>query len=138
MLARETGLCLTILRLLAASAGGWTPISELAPQLGLSRSHAGKLCHRLQRAGYLETRRGVKGGVTLSPAARDASLYDLAVDLEDPFIAARCILLREACVPDEPCPMHEVWSSLHEQTLEYFRRCPVAGDSGPRVDPDRA
>ncbi len=126
MLARETGLSLNVLRFLSEQPDTWTPIAVVATRLEISRAYAGKLCHRLQRAGYLLTQQGAAGGVQLSEAARGATLFDLAEALEDPFLEGRCLLLREQCVPDEPCPMHEIWSSIHSRTLEHFRDCPIA------------
>jgi len=127
MLARETGLCLKLLHSLARRAEELTPISELAAELELSRPYAAKLCHRLRNAGYLEARQGVRGGVALSDAARSATLYDLACDLSDPFVTTHCILLRESCSEDAPCPLHETWGGLHATTMEAFRACPITG-----------
>jgi len=127
MLARETGLCLKLLHSLSLRAEELTPISELASELDISRPYAAKLCHRLRNAGYLDARQGVRGGVSLSDIARNATLYDLASDLSDPFVTTHCILLRESCSKDEPCPLHEMWGGLHATTLEAFRSCPITG-----------
>ncbi len=126
MLARETGLSVKVLRLLAARSGGWTSMSEVARQLDLSRPYAGKLCKRLRDAGYLDTKLGVAGGIRLTEEARESTLYDVSVALQDPFVFSRCMLLRDACDPADPCPMHDAWERLHEDAMQVLRDCPVA------------
>jgi len=133
MLARETGLCLKLLRSLARRAEEWTPIGALAEELDLSRPYAAKLCHRLRNARNLDARQGVHGGVALSDAVRKNTLYDLAADLSDPFVTTHCVLLREACSKDEPCPMHETWGVLHANTLDAFRSCSIASPDAARA-----
>ncbi len=126
MLARETGLCLTILQSLSRRGGESTTIGALAEELKLSRPYAAKLCRRLRDAGYLDARQGVGGGIALTSRAAERMLYDLAVDLADPFVRGHCVLLRDHCVDDAPCPLHEAWSVLHAQALDTFRACPLA------------
>jgi Rrf2 family transcriptional regulator, iron-sulfur cluster assembly transcription factor len=125
MLSRETGLCLRLLKILVERQDAWTPIPGLAEELELSRPYAAKLCHRLRNAGYLETKQGVRGGVALSGRAVGASLLDLATDLRDPFVLGRCVLLREECIPNQPCPLHDAWAQLHASTLAAFQECPI-------------
>jgi Rrf2 family transcriptional regulator, iron-sulfur cluster assembly transcription factor len=127
MLARETGLCLQLLKLLVERQDEWTPIGALAAELGLSHAYASKLCHRLRKADYLEAKQGTRGGVALSGRGAQRTLLDLASDLGDPFVAGHCMMLRAKCIDDEPCPLHEQWSRLHASALALLAECPIGG-----------
>lgn len=62
--------------------GAMLKVSEIGDAVGLSRQMALKLCYHLQQTGFLDTVRGPKGGVRLSPKASAATLGEVVRALE--------------------------------------------------------
>lgn len=132
MLARETGLCVRILQTLARAPSEWTSIAELADALALTRPYAAKLVRALRNSGFLLAKLGVTGGVQIDPRKREATLLDVAKALDDPFVAPHCMMLRDRCDADAPCPMHKQWVVIHKRMLEAFKECPATLADGAR------
>ena len=122
MLARETGLCLRLLRLLADADRRRVPVSALATDLDISRPHAAKLVRRLGTLRLIDSRPGVNGGISLSPRALSATYYSVAAALNDPALASRCALGGRACNLESPCPLHIPWSQMHAAFVRGLRQ----------------
>ena len=122
MLARETGLCLRLLRLLADADHRRVPLSTLATELEISRAHAAKLVRRLGTLRLTDSHPGVNGGISLSPRALSATYYSVAAALNDPALASRCALGGRACNLERPCPLHIPWSQGHAAFIGSLRQ----------------
>lgn len=57
-------------------------VGDIAAELGLSKQMALKLSYILSQSGFLETVRGPRGGIRLTPLARDARLGEIVRALE--------------------------------------------------------
>tara|TARA_R110002094_G_scaffold163727_7_gene148133 strand:- start:451 stop:861 length:411 start_codon:yes stop_codon:yes gene_type:complete len=78
--------------------------AELADDLGLSRNHLSKIMQKLSRAGVVKTRRGGRGGATLSMAPSDIGLGDVIRLLEEDQPLVACFGPgHEACSLDGRC-----------------------------------
>ncbi len=110
MVQKETGLCVKLLVALGdRNSPQWLPVTELLDEVGLSRSHANKLVRRLTELGYLETRRGVGGGLRLAENARTATVRQLATDLNEDLVDDTCFLDGRKCKTTRSCPVHATW-----------------------------
>jgi Rrf2 family nitric oxide-sensitive transcriptional repressor len=81
------------LRLLMCLAGGpdrTYTTEEIAEKLGLSRDHLAKIVRRLATSGFVETRRGPRGGLRLIGHASAIRLGDVVRSLEESYPIVEC------------------------------------------------
>ncbi|MCX5612282.1 Rrf2 family transcriptional regulator [Streptomyces sp. NBC_00047] len=84
-LTRFTDLALRVLMRLAvtdADAAALPTTREVAATMEVPYTHTAKVVARLQHLGLVEARRGRGGGLTLTPAGRDASVGGVVRELE--------------------------------------------------------
>jgi Rrf2 family nitric oxide-sensitive transcriptional repressor len=101
-LTRFTDLGLRILMRLAVSDGdGSASTTEsVAAQMAVKYSHAAKVVTRLQTLGVIETRRGRRGGLSITEQGRTVSIGHLVRELEGESETVEC-------EGTNPCPLRE-------------------------------
>ena len=122
MLSPMTGYAATALAWLATHGGGPVQVKEIADRAGVPAAYLGKIMHQLARAGIVETRKGLGGGVLLERDADSLSLYDLAEALGDPILTPRCMLGVEECSDARACPAHAFWKRHREHEIAFLKR----------------
>ncbi len=77
------------------------PISatELAETFHVSEAHLAKVLQRLARLGLLSSRRGPKGGFTLSCDPTQVTLLDIHTAVDGPLDESTCLLGEHVCQP---------------------------------------
>ncbi len=112
----EYGLrCLVQLANLPEGEGLTLPhIAELE---GISTANAGKLMWLLNRAGFVQSTRGTKGGYMLARPAREIRLSEIIRVLDEDFVNKHCDSytgLLDSCVHHGDCGIRPVIVGLHE------------------------
>jgi Rrf2 family protein len=113
----EYGLrCLLQLALAEAHSESLT-LGQIAKREGLSVANAGKLMWILNKAGLVNSQRGIKGGYTLARPASDIRLNEvirvLDEDTVDGFCKSHAGVL-DACIHTSDCGIRPVIVGLHE------------------------
>ena len=106
---------------------------EIAEEIGVPRNYLAKILHQLARSGVLVSERGRNGGFRL---ARHPAETPLAVVVEpvEPGLGSRhCLLGRDACSDDDPCPAHADWKRLSEEMDRFLAETTLADLA--RIDP---
>lgn len=107
MLSSASKHSLIILGFLAnADSHDYYPVAEIAERTGTPAPYLSKLVMELVRAGILESKRGVRGGIRLNRDACSVSLYEVCQVVKDPVVKKECVLREQACTPSNPCEYH--------------------------------
>jgi Rrf2 family protein len=109
-----TGYGLQILAALPGDSGSLR-IEELSEALALPGSELTEVLHTLVRAGFLEAPRGPGDGFRLARPACCITVGEVLETLEGPDALDGCLLGLPTCGPENPCPLHVLWSEVKAQ-----------------------
>jgi Rrf2 family protein len=118
-----------------ATARSAVVVEEVSRATGLFRPSLAKLMGTLVRKGFVITRRGVGGGVALSRRPSSITLLDLCVALDDPILAARCLLGGRHPEGDALCPAGGLERRHHREILAFLARTSVVDVAGAFPEP---
>jgi Rrf2 family protein len=92
-------------------------LPQIAEREGISTANAGKLMWLLNKAGFVHSTRGTKGGYLLSRPASEIRLSEIIKVLDDDVLQKHCgsyTGLLDACVHNGDCGIRPVIVGLHE------------------------
>jgi Rrf2 family protein len=101
----------------ADATGDSLTISQIAEAEGISVANAGKLMWILNKAGLVQSQRGIKGGYRLSKPATDIHLNDIISVLDDERVETHCKTytgVLDSCVHTGDCGIRPVIVELHQ------------------------
>jgi len=114
-----TDYALRVLMYVGAQAGRLVTIREIADNHGISKSHLGKVVHRLGMAGLLATVRGRAGGLRLACDPAAITLGAVVRLTEPDFIMVECFdEARNTCTLSPACMLKH---ALGEATSAYLQ-----------------
>lgn len=108
--------CLRVLLYLGLKDDELATIREIADRYGISRNHLMKVVYELNRAGYIETLRGKRGGMRLRRAPADIGIGELIRTTEGDFLLVECFGTDNHCRITDACRMRP----LLREALEAF------------------
>ncbi len=103
---------------------------EVAKEMEVPISFLRKILKKLEKAGLLQIKRGVSGGIKLSKMPRDITLYDVIVAMEKEIALNRCLTNNKICGLSESCPVHSVWSNIRAKLILALKETNFAQLSG--------
>ena len=118
---------------ITSAAGKPMLVRSVAEACDIPAPYLSKIINRLARAGLVKTQRGVNGGVLLAREARDISLKDVCIALDDPVIEKRCMLGTEVCSDERACPAHDFNMSVRDKMLTFLEETSIADVSAFEV-----
>src|SRR6478672_5541480 len=92
-------------------------LPQIADLEGISSANAGKLMWLLNKAGFVQSTRGTKGGYCLARPAGDIRLSEIIKVLDDDVLNKHCESytgVLDACVHKGDCGIRPVIVGLHE------------------------
>lgn len=101
------------------------PVSTMSRSLGVSEAHLGKVLQRLARHGYLESRRGPKGGYGMGSGARELTLLKIYEAVDGPLRDSTCLLEHQVCTGTS-CILGSLLESVNSQVREHLSDTTVA------------
>jgi Rrf2 family protein len=126
------------------AGGAKVRVREIAEAEGIPRHFLVKILHQLSGHDLVEASRGPGGGFVLARPADEIRLRHIleAVDGSEAR-RDRCVLGSQPCDPENPCPLHEVWSACRDRfwddtvnrTLADLARQPYEAISASAVAP---
>jgi Rrf2 family protein len=145
MLAPTTCYAAIALAELTKAPRGALPVSQIAERGGLPPAFLARVVAQMARAGLVETRRGVHGGVRLLANPLGMTMLDLCRTFSDPVIARHCLLNSAVCGHDGSCPIRAACVrqrrtlrlALQETTIADLSRArtnAAPAVQGPRLD----
>lgn len=104
---------------------------EIAACESIPPAFLGKVLHPLCRDRLLRSRKGLRGGYELLVSPDRISLLDIVRSVDgEPLMD--CLLEDRVCSRTTPCELHESWSEMREQLMDYLQRVTVADLAGNR------
>ncbi len=92
-------------------------LPQIAAREGISTANAGKLMWLLNKAGFVQSTRGTKGGYFLSRPASEICLNEIIKVLDEDVLNKHCDSytgVKEICVHNGDCGIRPVLVGLHE------------------------
>ena len=125
-LSHTTGYAIVALSFVGCTGRAWVQSHDIAAETGIPKPYLSKILHALGKAGLIRTKRGMGGGVTLSRPADQMTLLDVASAVEAVDAPPRCILGMKPCSDIKPCPIHDFWSQIRQQTRAQLAQTTLA------------
>ena len=88
--------------------------SEVAREIEAPPFYTAKILQRLVRFGFLESLKGKGGGFFFDTDKPDLQLINLISSTEGDRSYSGCGFGRKHCDSDNPCPLHEKYTSIRE------------------------
>ncbi|HLO00078.1 MAG TPA: Rrf2 family transcriptional regulator [Pyrinomonadaceae bacterium] len=101
----------------ADSQGESLTLAQIARREGISVANAGKLMWILNKAGFVQSQRGIKGGYRLSRPASVIRLNEVISVLDDESVETHCKSyagVLDSCVHTGDCGIRPVIVELHQ------------------------
>lgn len=99
-------------------------IRQISEAEGLSTAYVGKLMFLLQRAGLVNSTRGVQGGYLLARPAAQTRLNEVFQALDPGSLDDVCDKFtgnEPSCVHNGACAIKHVWHGLHRHIDDYLK-----------------
>lgn len=106
-----------LVQLASLQAGESLALPQIAEREGISTANAGKLMWLLNKAGFVHSTRGTKGGYFLARPASEIHLNEIIKVLDEEVLSAHCESftgVMEKCVHNGDCGIRPVIVGLHE------------------------
>jgi len=106
-----------LVQLANLSPGESLTLPQIAEREGISSANAGKLMWLLNKAGFVQSTRGTKGGYVLARPASEIHLNEIIRVLDEEVIDKHCgsyTGVRNSCVHLGDCGIRPVIVGLHE------------------------
>lgn len=105
------------------SSGEFWAISKIAKQSKISQVFLEKLAEVLRERGYLQARRGSKGGYRLRKNPRKINLLDIIETFEESsLMRCLCPTAKKRCVLSSTCPARRNWRKLNKTIKNIFKK----------------
>lgn len=135
-ISKLTDYATVILAALAHDAATRRTATEVARLCHLAPPTASKLLKQLQRAGLVDSTRGLRGGYRLARPARQISAAAILDALEGPLALTECATGRGQCDLQPSCNVGGSWQRINHairQSLQEITLAELAGlESNPR------
>ena len=107
-------------------AGQLSPIHRIARQAGLRKPLLAKVIAQLARARLVRSYRGPGGGVELARPAEDLRLSMVVQAMERSKRSRQCALGFQRCSEENPCQLHDRWSSIQKEIQALLEETTIA------------
>ena len=129
-----------LVQLANLSGGESLTLPQIATREGISTANAGKLMWLLNKAGFVHSTRGTKGGYQLARPASEIRLSEIIKVLDDEVISTHCESytgVLDSCVHKGDCGIRPVIVGLHEIVENALSKITLAQLVGDERSVDR-
>ncbi len=95
--------------------GSFCLAKNISEELRLPGPYLAKILQTLVQGGLLESVRGPRGGFRLARPAQFVTVGEVLEVVEGPAALDGCLMGFPACGPENPCPLHVLWSEVKAQ-----------------------
>ena len=106
-------------------ARGPVTLAGISERQRISLSYLEQLFGKLRRRKLVNSTRGPGGGYTLAKDAKDITIAEIIVAVDEPLDATQCGG-KENCLEDRRCLTHDLWERLNEKIYEYLASVTLA------------
>ncbi|SRR5690606_25255111 len=118
-----------LVQLAALPPGESLTLPQIAEREGISTANAGKLMWLMNKAGFVSSTRGTKGGYSLERPASEIYLSEIIKVLDDDVMDKHCESytgVKDSCVHSGDCGIRPVIIGLHEIVENALSRITLA------------
>jgi Rrf2 family protein len=91
-----------------------------------------KILGTLGKAGVVQASRGLHGGYTLARPPAELTLRQIVELFEGNYGLSQCFLGDiHQCLAENPCPIHQQWSTVCQKYQEFLNTVTLADLQGP-------
>ncbi len=125
-LTQYTDYSLRVLIYLGLQSDRRCTIREISDAYGISRNHLMKVVQQLVAEGYVESTRGVGGGLTLAHAPDRLGVGDVIRAMEPDMSLVECMRPNNECVITGACRLHGMLAEARDAFYEVLDRYTLA------------
>lgn len=93
---------------------------QISEELNVPREFVSKVLQLLRPSGIVGSKKGKSGGFYLQKDSKKIRLIDIVKALDGLETFNKCALGFPDCSPSKPCPVHDKWGKLREETLRML------------------
>lgn len=98
-------------------------IKDISEATDMPHPFLAKIVNTLSRKGFVESQRGIGGGITLAKKPESISICDICIALDDPLLQSKCLIAMPGCGSGTTsCPFHPFWSKEKERIANYLKK----------------
>ncbi len=107
---------------------GETPrlMREIAASQGISEKYISRLIVPLNKAGFVRSIRGVKGGFVLAKSPVDITLLAVVEAMEGAVAVVECVVDKAFCAKAESCSACGMWTGLTAEIRQAMAKITLA------------
>ncbi len=94
--------------------------TEIAEKINAPKEFVSKILQTLTTSGIVGSKKGNNGGFYLKIDPGSVRLIDVVASIDGLEIFRNCVLGFPGCSVDEPCPVHETWGKLRNETYNML------------------
>ena len=115
-----------------AHTGRPAPVDAIAGAFSISRDHLVKVVQTLTHAGYVRTRAGRGGGVSLARDPATMRVSDVVADVEGRQQVLDCVLQPKTCVLEPGCGLRRLLMQAEDAFFEILAGATIAELARPK------
>ena len=94
--------------------------TEISEELKVPKEFVSKVLQNLTLSGIVASRKGKNGGFFLGKPASQIRLIEIVLSIDGLEMFHNCVLGFPGCSPDSPCPVHNEWGKLRDETYKML------------------
>jgi Rrf2 family iron-sulfur cluster assembly transcriptional regulator len=94
--------------------------TQISEKLGVPKEFVAKVLQQLAIEGIVGSKKGKNGGFFLKRSANSIHLIDIILAIDGLDVFHKCVLGFKGCSIDNPCPVHEKWGKLRDETYKML------------------
>ena len=133
MLSNRSGYAVLALACMIEEEQGWFKVADITKRADIPKPYLHKILHALVKSGFIEAKRGYRGGMALSRPADQITLLDIVEAVQGEEWMGRCLLGLAECGDERNCPVHDFWKEEKENVKNKMKQitlCQVAEFEG--------
>jgi Rrf2 family transcriptional regulator, iron-sulfur cluster assembly transcription factor len=134
-LSQTTGYAIQALGCINGLLAPARQIGVIAKCSGVPRPYLAKIIGALSRKGLVATKRGFRGGISLTRPARDISLLEIVEAVEGEQWLGNCMLGFTDCAHHFVCPTQVFWERIRGEITAMLRQTSLADLLTARAEP---
>ncbi len=93
---------------------------KISEKIGVPKEFTAKVLQTLVNNGMIGSKKGKHGGFFLKKSSEKIRLIDIVLAIDGLEIFHKCVLGFKGCSLEEPCPVHDKWGKLREETYKML------------------
>ncbi len=115
-----------ILQIADNYGGEPVPISAISESQEISGKYLEQVVGTLRKAELIISRKGVRGGYTLSRSPEEINLWEVITALDSHTTLVDCVLEPEVCDRSDDCLTRSIWTLLSKRMQDFWKSFTLA------------